>query len=60
MCKIRDMCLTGFGKKSFRPIGYFQAEIKIHDSKFGTSIFVIHDIHQGTLTVSNNDVKTLK
>lgn len=63
------MHLTRLGKKSFRPICYFQAEIQIDDSKFETSIFFIKvnsvnfdiiistDIYQGTLTVSSHDVK---
>lgn len=29
-----DMHLTGLDKKSFKPIGYFQAEIVIRDAKF--------------------------
>lgn len=31
------------GKKSFRPIGYFKAEINTYDWKFETGTFVLND-----------------
>lgn len=57
-------------KKSFRSICYFQAKIEIGDCKFETFVYVINDnfvdfdiiivtnvMHQGTLDISDNDVK---
>lgn len=67
---ITHMSFNWAREKSFKSIGYFNAEIGIDDSKFETYIFVRSDssinfdliistdiIHQGTLTVSGNDVK---
>lgn len=67
------MCLDRLGKKSFTPISYFQAEIKIDYSKFETSVFVIIDnsinfeminstsvLDQDALAISANDAKLNK
>lgn len=64
------MLLTRLGKKSFRLISYFEAEVEIDDSTFQTSIFVIDDksdliigtdiIQQGLSVISGNDVKINK
>lgn len=68
-----NVTLTGLGKSSVKPLGYFRAENEINDLKLIIDTYVINEssicfdlifgtdiIHQGTLTISGIEVRMYK